>query len=421
MKIDSLINIMQAHSIKLPNSGTGRSGQIVARDLENAIGDYYLAKQYPDPFVAEYHHICLRRAWTPMKAYRFNLLNDKLQREILEDDNDWYAERKLNGWRMMVTFIPGTTPMFWGGNLSTVDFLPTNYTKHVLFKTENDTLPVTSKKWLERFNAGRVWTPVFDKDTFILDCEVVVKDKDEDISEHASLIQVQEILGSSPDRARRLQAEATLQFKVFDVIEPAVPDRKYISRKNYLSLDCMGALRDLELTQFSMVPHYSKNKKQYVNKIWKEGGEGVILKHGNAHYKAGSRLRTHQIKVKRTHSGAVGDDVDAFISRIYNTPEWSKKNLIGGVELSLYLRRNNAVLDEHIVAAVTSLPDDVRLDMTQNPDNWLNKVFVVDGQELSARNRRLLHAKVDWQRGERMDKSPTDCEMELQEIEGVKF
>jgi hypothetical protein len=409
VKIDNLIAIMQGSDIKLPK-GTGRSGSIVVRDLENAIGDFYLARDYAKN-TAEHAHIQLRRAWTPMKAYRFSSLNKQQQAEVFEDANDWYAERKLNGWRMMVTFIPRTAPMFWGGNLSTVNFLPTNYTNHILFKTKDfpDGVPVSLG----------IFKYLFPKNTFILDCEVIVKDKVEDLSEHYSLIQVQEILGSSTDRARLLQANSTLQFKIFDVIFPDLPSMRYEDRK-FTLLDVMSVLRSNDLTQFSLVPHYLGNKKRYVNKIWKEGGEGIILKKGSASYLPGSRLRTHQIKVKRTHSGAVGDDIDAFITKVYSTPEWSKKGLIGGVELSLYISSGES-LKQHIIAAVTSIPDDIRQSMTDDPSAWLNSVVVVDGQELSARNRRLLHARVDWERGRRTDKNPGECIMELEEIEGVKF
>ncbi len=40
------------------------------------------------------------------------------------------------------------------------------------------------------------------------------------LSGYSSLIRVQEILGSSPDRARMMQQDSTLIFKVFDRIDP---------------------------------------------------------------------------------------------------------------------------------------------------------------------------------------------------------
>ena len=404
LKINTLISIMEANNIRLPLTGTGRGGAIVARDLEHAVGNYYLRSVHRTE--TELSHYALRRAWTPMKAYRFNSLNKTLQASIFEDDNDWYAERKLNGWRMMITFIPGTTPMFWGGNLSTVTCLPVDYTKHIMLSNLDGLFPATSTRFDDLCS-----TP------HILDCEVLVEEDEQELSEHASLIRIQEILGSSPERARIMQNDSKLNFHVFDVIQPDKPKQRYIDRKNDLSLTVLANLHYNDLSQFSMVPHYVCNKKRLVNKIWKEGGEGIILKKGGAAYLPGSRLRTHQIKVKRVHSDMVGDDIDAFVSKIYNTPEWSKVCRIGGVELSVYLNDGT----EHVIAKVTSIPDDIRAAITDEPDEWLNQVLVVDGQDLSSRNRRLLHAKVDWKRGIRKDKNPFDCVMHLDEIEGVKF
>jgi hypothetical protein len=414
LRIGDLIKIIEASSIRLPRTGTGRNHQIVARDLETCIGDHFLKRDYVKGS-DDYKHMMLRRAWTPMKAYRFNQLRPYQQEDVLQDDNEWLAERKINGWRMMITFIPNTTPRFWGGNLSTVNFLPTDYTKHIILKpnkapyTKN--YPATSSNF-----SGLIGR------TCILDCEVTVKDGDEMLSDHASLIRVQEILGSNADRARRMQEEATLLFNVFDRIDPKQLMQPYYGRK----LDAIESVLLLQLPtecalwQFLHVKIVAQKKKAYCHKIWKEGGEGVILKHKMALYTPGSRLRTHQIKVKRSHSDMVGDDIDAFITRTFETPEWSKLNLIGGVELSLYLKEGDE-LNEHVIAKVTSIPDHMRKQLTNDPEAWLGKVVVCDGQDLSARNRRLLHAKVAWSRGVRKDKNPRDCIMELNEIEGVKF
>ncbi len=409
-----MLLIIEANKIRLPKTGTGRNNQIVARDLENAIGDHFMSRDYTIGSTA-WQHMALRRQWTPMKAYRFNALKPIDQDSVMADNNEWMAEKKINGWRMMVTFIPGTTPRFWGGNLSTVNFLPTDYTKHAVLKPGRDkytqAYPATSKMFVSLLD-----------NPCILDCEVVVGDNDVEMSDHASLIHVQEILGSSPDRARMLQQDETLLFKVFDCVDPAKPTKAYFERK----LDAMAAVSTLtdkitnDLWQFEAVKPIANNKKAYVNKLWKEGAEGVILKHKLAVYTPGSRLRTHQIKVKRSHSDMVGDDIDVFISRIFDTPEWTKQNLIGGVELSLYLQSGKDS-EEHVIAKVTSIPDSIRKDLTDDPEAWLGKVVVCDGQDLSARNRRLLHAKVSWSRGVRKDKNPMDCVMELKEIEGVQF
>jgi len=414
LRIGDLLKIIEASKIKLPQTGTGRNHQIVARDLEACIGDHFLKRDYIKGS-DHYKHMIMRRAWTPMKAYRFNLLQPTQQEEVLKDNNEWIAEHKLNGWKMLITFIPHTTPRFWGGNLSTVNFLPTDYTKHIILKSNEPpytkNYPATSNRFIDLL-----------KRPCILDCEVIVKDDNQELGDHASLIRIQEILGSNADRARRMQKESTLLFKVVDQIDPARITAPYFQRK-ISALDSVSSLRlptESALWQFEYVSIRAEDKKAYAHKIWKEGGEGIILKHKLAMYTPGSRLRTHQIKVKRSHSDMVGDDIDAFITRVFDTPEWSKLGLIGGVELSLYLKTGGD-LDEHVIAKVTSIPDHIRKSLTDDPDKWLNKVVVCDGQDLSSRNKRLLHAKVSWSRGVRKDKNPNDCIMELGEITGVKF
>ena len=405
---------MEANNIKLPKTGTGRSKQITVRDLEACIGDYYVNKDICKNS-DDYKHLEVRREWTPMKAYRFNDLNASTKDSIFDDINDWTAEEKYNGWRMMITYLPGSTPRFWGGNISQVNFLPVNYTEHILLKQNSDGFE-------QAYRAADCKFISMLKEPCILDCEVLVKDGTEVLTGHTGLLKVQEILGSSPDRARMLQKDATLLFKVFDCIRLKHPFKPLLQRKEAVR-EAVAILTnpiELNLQQFSTVSFYAVNKKAHVNSIWKSGGEGIILKNQHAAYVPGSRLKTHQIKVKRTNSGEIGDDLDVFISAVFSTPEWVKKGLIGGVELSLYIKSKNEIT-EHIIANVTSIPDHIRKSLTDDPEKWIGAVVLCDGQELSAIHRRLLHANVLWSKGVRQDKTPEDCVMELTEIAGVNF
>lgn len=414
IRITELLKVMEANHIKLPKSGTGKSKQITVRDLEACIGDYYVNKGFCKDS-DDYKHLEVRRSWTPMKAYRFNDLNANTQDTIFDDINDWIVEEKFNGWRLMITCLPGSTPRFWGGNISQVNFLPVNYTEHIILKRNFD-------DFQQAYKATEPLCISMLKEPCILDCEVLVKNGMEILTGHTGLLKVQEILGSSPERARMLQKDATLLFKVFDCVRLKHPFEPLLQRKKAVieAVEVLNNPIELNLQQFSTVSFYATSKKAYVNSIWKSGGEGVILKNQHAAYVPGSRLKTHQIKVKRTHSGAIGDDLDVFISDVFSTPEWEKKGLIGGVALSLYISSNNE-LEEHVIANVTSIPDHIRRSLTDDPDKWIGAVVICDGQELSAIHRRLLHANVLWSKGIRQDKSRSDCVMELKEIAEVKF
>ena len=176
-----------------------------------------------------------------------------------------------------------------------------------------------------------------------------------------------------------------------------------------------------------------QDKNALLRTFWNRGGEGAVLKHAKGAYIPGGRKKDIAIKIKRTMSGDIGDDLDAFISGYVNTIEWNKKGLIGGVELSVYLNGN-----EHVVATVSSMPDEVREQLTDHhwydptgeyesdrkprlASQFYGKVLTIDGQELSARNKRLMHAKADWARGFRQDKDATQCVLSMEDFESAMF
>jgi hypothetical protein len=54
-------------------------------------------------------------------------------------------------------------------------------------------------------------------------------------------------------------------------------------------------------------------------------------------------------------------------------------------------------------------------------EEYYYKVLTIDGQELSSRNQRIMHAIVDWDRGFRKDKSVSDCTLDLKTVKETMF
>jgi ATP-dependent DNA ligase len=418
MKISELIEQMKELHVHLPKEGRGQYGRIVAADLEHALGEYYLMFKYTKDPVRKAH--CeLRRQFVPMKAYRYDKLRSELQFEAFKDNNEWIAEKKYNGWRMMITYLPYGGFAFWGGNISDVDFLPTDYTDHIRIDGKH---PSDPQFRLRHSHA------------FVLDAEALCYDEvegEDGLFSSSTLGAISIILGSSPERALELQRNgATVIFKCFDMLLPRVDNMNNANIPLRFRKELMHERVELfpEFVNLQEASFTSVNKKQRLKEIWVSGEEGVILKNIHTPYINGGRLRSHAIKVKRTMSGEIGDDVDAFISGFELTDEWSKVGLIGSIQLSVYIEDNRGERIEHHIATVSGMPTEMRKKLTDTCDNvitlnteHLGDVLVIDGQELSNKNRRIMHARVDWDRGFRVDKRPEDCVMKLKTIEKERF
>ena len=119
-----------------------------------------------------------------------------------------------------------------------------------------------------------------------------------------------------------------------------------------------------------------------------------------------SRRRDGFVKIKRTMSESLrfeglADTVDGWISGFEpadDTKSW--KGLVGALEISLYLKDTEGNLKEHKIAKVANIPMDLRKEMTDYDENnnpilkkeYYGKVVEIDGQAVSARERRLKHA-----------------------------
>lgn len=330
----------------------------------------------------------------PMLAYPAAKL-PKLTLERAFTSPEWYAQPKYNGVRILLIVDPedGTVHLY-GRNRSVTTLVYKNYTGKLLFKRGAEFY--RTLQW-----PGR---------PFILDCEAwstgyILGDDGVEERDNTALTT---ILTTKDPATREAYQKTTcpVTLTAFDLVTP--PSKNWSLLQRYAQLaDIVASLNvdNLQLPAFMS----NLNKEQLFKSYVRSGGEGVVLKHADSLYIPGLRSRDCQIKVKRSVSGFTGYEVDAFISGIYDTPEWSTRGLIGGLQLSAYVEESGQSADPVVVANVTGMPLAVREDITAHPEKYLNGVLVIDGMDFSRRNRLITHAKVDWSVGVREDKSPSEC------------
>ena len=122
-------------------------------------------------------------------------------------------------------------------------------------------------------------------------------------------------------------------------------------------------------------------------------------------------------------------DIDAFVIGYTNGGEWNKAGLIAGIMLGVYLLGdNNEQLGVHWLATVSGIPLQTRMALSEVRDGkptlkteFYGQVLTIDGQDISARNQRVYHAKADWVAGFRRDKTAYECTMRRSFIESQMF
>ena len=177
---------------------------------------------------------------------------------------------------------------------------------------------------------------------------------------------------------------------------------------------------------------WERGKKTYFESLVANGEEGVVLKNLNSFYIpaiGNFRDKNSTIKLKRSMSMASQTDIDAFVIGYTNGGEWDKAGLIAGITLGVYLLGdNNEQLGVHWLATVSGIPLQTRMALSEVRDGkpalkteFYGLVLTIDGQDISARNQRISHAKADWVTGFRHDKTAYECTMRRSFIESQMF
>ena len=344
---------------------------------------------------------------------RIQTLKESDQQKIWESD-DWIAEEKVDGNRMVLLWDADEKQFhFFSRNNSMVDYLPQDY---------KDTIYITA------YN--------FDYDkNFVLDAEVISTSPNIETNDTQCLTQLQStsaLLALNPDDSIAIQRNDPLKFIVFDCLyhDESYMDKPWIERHKQTELLC-NKLKEYnfncELNPVIENTEYNKNKKrEFFDELIDNQKEGIVLKNKYAKYHATSSRTIDCVKVKRSTSDSLTNDIDAFITDyVVGNDDTRNENMVVGFIFSVRLEKEDGTIVNHNIAVCSNISDYIKEDATVIDDNgnvslnndYYFRVATLKGQNISARNMRLTHAVIDtW----RLDKSADGCEV-LKESELKKL
>ena len=344
---------------------------------------------------------------------RIQTLKESDQQKVWESD-DWIAEEKVDGNRMALLWDADEKQFhFFSRNNSMVDYLPQDY---------KDTIYITA----DNFD--------YDKN-FVLDAEVISTSPNIETNDTQCLTQLQStsaLLALNPDDSIAIQRNDPLKFIVFDCLyhDESYMDKPWIERHKQTELLC-NKLKEYnfncELNPVIENTEYNKNKKrEFFDELIDNQKEGIVLKNKYAKYHATSSRTIDCVKVKRSTSDSLTNDIDAFITDyVVGNDDTRNENMVVGFIFSVRLEKEDGTIVNHNIAVCSNISDCIKEDATVIDDNgnvslnndYYFRVATLKGQNISARNMRLTHAVIDtW----RLDKSADGCEV-LKESELKKL
>ena len=241
---------------------------------------------------------------------------------------------------------------------------------------------------------------------------------------------VTSITNSSVDEALRKQSEGVyLQYWVYDILRDIdgtwLINKPFIERRKRLEEIFVEYFSDipgsaLVLNEVHDMADPDEERAQVAfERIIAAGGEGLVLKDKYGTYQPGKRPMGVQIKVK----ASLEDDVVIMgfnpPIKIYtgknleSWPYWEEgvpvtenyhKGLIGSIMIGKYDSQNNLIQ----VGNVTGIKDSVRVDMTMNPEKYIDQVIVIKAME-KTEDGMYRHANYKGLHG---DKNPFECKLE---------
>lgn len=403
-----------------PSVLTGPGGKEARRDFVKALGDYHMKKKFPDGNVP--WHLLLRREMESYQlAFQFTNLKPEEQRAIFADP-DWVVEEKEDGVRMGQFLANGAQEGAYSRNVSVEDYLPVDYTDKLVG-------PVLSKDL----------TIVVDQEVFCSSNDIFYELQSRGLTAETQLDATTALLSMNTKDSLEIQAKFPLVHVVFDLLyyngktlyHLPWKTRRAMLEKIFAHLPKVSEVRGQQITErtFCLSEVVTTDKEAFLEAVLTRGGEGVIAKNINAIYTpTESRGRERFVKIKRTVSGSLGresDGIDAFISGWeLGKPGSGWEGLVGSLTLSVNVMRPDGTEYVHEIARVSNIPQDLRQKMTivqhgtapyLDPE-YMGKVIEVEGQDISARAKRMTHARIiKW----REDRSQFDCVMTEEELNSL--
>lgn len=326
----------------------------------------------------------------PMFCFPYWELSPKEQDQLWKDGNDWIAEQKWNGVRVILHFIKGQGVFAHSRQVSQVTFRRTDLSRHLAF---------------------RDYKPVFDA---VVDTEATSTDFQTAVS----------LLHTDAETSRQQQQTTPLTFNVFDLIRWEGKDLRpwRLDARLGLMPDFRVAVETTGLSQhFNFPPVVFHNKERLYDHVIEGGGEGVVLKNLSSTYLEGQRSRLAWVKCKRAI------EVAAYVSGFdRGTRGGLLENKVAVLIFSVCTEKGPKT-----IARVSALPWDFQkkvsnYDRTSDTvalaAEFYGKVATVTGAEISRRSGRLTNARIlHW----RPDLQQSQCSYSFADLErlrtGVSF
>lgn len=377
--------------------------KLMKDDYILALRDWHLNRIYGSKDNIPWHLKFMLSIESLQLCRRIQSLKESDQQKVWESF-DWIAEEKIDGCRCAILWNASEKKFhFYSRNNSVTDYLPQDY---------SDTILVKSKDFDYHYN-------------FALDCEIISTNPEVETNTHC-LTQLQStaaLLALNPEDSKKIQNKYPLKFIVFDCMFDETDLMNSAWNVRHAHAEKLSALlKDKGFCcELNKVVENTKDnpnaKRIFFEEVVDRNGEGIVLKNKNAAYHATSSRTIDCVKVKRSTSNTLTNDIDAFITDyVVGKDDTRNANMVVGFVFSVKMEKENGTIITHPIATCSNVSDFIKEDATvidANGNVSLNndyyfRVATLQGQNISARNLRLTHAVIDsW----RFDKNAESCEV----------
>lgn len=240
---------------------------------------------------------------------------------------------------------------------------------------------------------------------------------------------VTKLSGCTPTNAVRRQFNTDeyggpAHYYIFDIIRyrgENIQEKGTLDRiENYLYNESLG-YTFAEQKYVERAKTYYDNFEEHLQKIFSNGGEGMVFKNKTCPYRAGKRSTASQMFKWKEHL----DSVDLICTKLedpeyyYTGKEadtWQYKDVDGNnitkpayygwknsMSLGCYYKDGKLV---YVGKVASGLTDEMRQDMAEYPENYINKVVQVSCMSIDPEEGTLRHPVFEQMRP---DKDPSDC------------
>ena len=391
-RIDYLQNQVDQLGITVVPAGR----KLMKDDLVKALRNHFIIEKYGSVDNIPWSLKFMLSIECPQLCRRIKDLKPE-QQQLVWESKDWIAEEKIDGVRQLIIWNATEKKFhFYSRNNSVEDYLPQDY---------SDTILVTAKDFDYKHN-------------FVLDCEVISTNPEAETNVRC-LTQLQStaaILNLNPEDSKRVQKNSPLKFVVFDCLfdKDNLMNSTWVERHNHAAklanmLRKSGFCCDINPV-VENTDKYTDAKRDFYERIISNNGEGIVLKNKHAVYHATSSRTIDCVKVKRSTSDTIANDIDAFVTDyVVGNDDTRNENMVVGFVFSVKMKKQNGDIVTHPIAVCSNVSDYIKEDATVIDDSgnvklkqsYYGRVATLSGQNVSARNLRLTHAVIEYWRPER--------------------